>query len=597
MGGYTGKVLRINLTEGKTITEPLNIELAKKYLSGRGLAGKMFFDEVAADVDALSPENTMYIATGLLTGTNAPTSGRFMVVTKSPLNGCIASSNSGGYWGAQLKFAGYDMVILEGKAAKPVYIAITDDKVEIKDAAHVWGKDVYATTEALKLEFGDDKAKVLTIGPAGEKLSLMAAIMNDLFRAAARSGVGAVMGSKNLKAIVVRGTGKVANANPDEMKKVLSAVMGKIKENGVTGQGLGAYGTAVLVNIINESGIYPVNNFQESYDPEADLISGETMTKNHLIKKDACYRCPIACGRYSKWEGGEGAGPEYEAVWCFGSDCGSHDYDAIHVANDLCNKLGMDSISVGCTIAAGMELAQRGYIKPEELDGTPLEFGNAKGMVEWVRKIAYAEGLGAKMAQGSYNFAEGYGHPELSMSVKKLEIPAYDPRGIQGHGLQYATNNRGGCHVRGYMVSPEILGLPEKLDKDTIEGKATWVKIFQDLTGVIDSVGMCLFSSFALGLSDYTAIVNAVTGFNYTDAELLACGDRIWNIERLQNLRTGMTAADDTFPERLLKVAISSGPSKGSKSLLAELLPLYYAERGWDAIGVPTPESLKKLGI
>ena len=425
----------------------------------------------------------------------------------------------------------------------------------------------------------------------------MAAIMNDLYRAAARSGVGAVMGSKNLKAIVVRGTGKVANANPDEMKKVLSAVMGKIKENGVTGQGLGAYGTAVLVNIINESGIYPVNNFQESYDPEADLISGETMTKNHLIKKDACYRCPIACGRYSKWEGGEGAGPEYEAVWCFGSDCGSHDYDAIHVANDLCNKLGMDSISVGCTIAAGMELAQRGYIKPEELDGTPLEFGNAKGMVEWVRKIAYAEGLGAKMAQGSYNFAEGYGHPELSMSVKKLEIPAYDPRGIQGHGLQYATNNRGGCHVRGYMVSPEILGLPEKLDKDTIEGKATWVKIFQDLTGVIDSVGMCLFSSFALGLSDYTAIVNAVTGFNYTDAELLACGDRIWNIERLQNLRTGMTAADDTFPERLLKVAISSGPSKGSKSLLAELLPLYYAERGWDAIGVPTPESLKKLGI
>jgi len=597
MGGYTGKVLRINLTEGKTITEPLNMELAKKYLSGRGLAGKMFFDEVAADVDALSPENTMYIATGLLTGTNAPTSGRFMVVTKSPLNGCIASSNSGGYWGAQLKFAGYDMVILEGKAAKPVYIAITDDKVEIKDAVHVWGKDVYATTEALKLEFGDDKAKVLTIGPAGEKLSLMAAIMNDLYRAAARSGVGAVMGSKNLKAIVVRGTGKVANANPDEMKKVLSAVMGKIKENGVTGQGLGAYGTAVLVNIINESGIYPVNNFQESYDPEADLISGETMTKNHLIKKDACYRCPIACGRYSKWEGGEGAGPEYEAVWCFGSDCGSHDYDAIHVANDLCNKLGMDSISVGCTIAAGMELAQRGYIKPEELDGTPLEFGNAKGMVEWVRKIAYAEGLGAKMAQGSYNFAEGYGHPELSMSVKKLEIPAYDPRGIQGHGLQYATNNRGGCHVRGYMVSPEILGLPEKLDKDTIEGKATWVKIFQDLTGVIDSVGMCLFSSFALGLSDYTAIVNAVTGFNYTDAELLACGDRIWNIERLQNLRTGMTAADDTFPERLLKVAISSGPSKGSKSLLAELLPLYYAERGWDAIGVPTPESLKKLGI
>ncbi|HEY8910918.1 MAG TPA: aldehyde ferredoxin oxidoreductase family protein [Desulfosporosinus sp.] len=597
MGGYTGKVLRINLTEGKIATEPLNMELAKKYLSGRGLAGKMFADEVDANVDALSPANTMYIATGALTGTNAPTSGRFMVVTKSPLNGVIASSNSGGYWGAQLKFAGYDMVILEGKAAKPVYIAITDDKVEIKDAAALWGKDVYATTEAIKAEFGDDKAKVLTIGPAGEKLSLNASIMNDLYRAAGRSGVGAVMGSKNLKAIVVRGTGKVANANPDEMKTILSAALGKIKENGVTGAGLPTYGTAVLVNIINESGIFPVNNFQDSYDPDADKISGETMTANHLIKKDACYRCPIACGRYSKWEGGEGAGPEYEAVWCFGADCGNHDYDAIHAANDLCNKLGMDSISAGCTIATAMELVQRGYIKPEELEGIPLEFGNGKGMVEWTRKMGLSEGFGAKLAQGSYRLAEMYGHTELAMTVKKLDIPAYDPRGIQGHGLQYATSNRGGCHVRGYMVSPEIIGLPQKLDKDSLEGKTTWVKIFQDLTAVIDSIGMCLFTSFALGLSDYTAIVNAVTGFNYTDAELLECGDRIWNVERLQNLAIGMTTADDTLPKRLLEDGIPSGPSKGSVHRLPELLPAYYVERGWDTAGVPTTETLAKLGI
>ena len=597
MGGYTGKILRINLSEGIISTEPLDMELAKKYIGGRGLAGKMFSDEVDANVDALSPENTLYIATGALTGTNAPTSGRFMVVTKSPLNGVIASSNSGGYWGAQLKFAGYDMVILEGKAAKPVYIAINDNKVEIKDASHVWGKDVYATTEALKLEFEDDKAKVLTIGPAGENLSLLASIMNDLFRAAGRSGVGAVMGSKNVKAIIVRGTGKVENANLDEMKNVLSSALGKIKENGVTGAGLPTYGTAVLVNIINESGIFPVNNFQDSYDPDADKISGETMAANHLIKKDACYRCPIACGRYSKWEGGEGAGPEYEAVWCFGADCGNHDYDAIHAANDLCNKLGMDSISAGCTIATAMELVQRGYIKPEELEGIPLEFGNGKGMVEWTRKMGLGEGLGAKLAQGSYRLAEGYGHPELSMSVKKLDIPAYDPRGIQGHGLQYATSNRGGCHVRGYMVSPEILGIPQKLDKDSIDGKATWVKIFQDLTAVIDSLGLCLFSSMALGPSDYTAIANAVTGFNYTEAELLACGDRIWNVERLQNLRIGMTTADDTLPKRLLNDPIPSGPSKGNVHRLPELLPAYYAERGWDEVGVPTAKCLGNLGI
>ena len=520
MGGYTGKVLRINLTEGKTSTEPLNMELARKYLSGRGLAGKMFADEVASDVDALAPENKLFITSGLLTGTNAPTSGRFMVVTKSPLNGVIASSNSGGYWGAQLKFARYDMVVLEGKADHPVYISIKDDLVEIKDASQLWGKDVYATTEALKLEFGDDKAKVITIGPAGENLSLIAAIMNDLFRAAGRSGVGAVMGSKNVKAIVVRGTGKVENANPDEMKKVLSAALGKIKENGVTG--------------------------------------GENMTAKHLIKKDACYRCPINCGRYSKWEG---AGPEYETVWVFGSNSGVHDYDAVHAANDLCNKLGLDTISVGATISAGMELVQRGYIKPEELDGTPLEFGNAQGMLEWVRKIAYVEGLGAQ-------------------------------------GLQFATSNRGGCHDdRGYMISPEILGLPEKLDRESLEGKATWVKISQDLTAVIDAVGMCLFTSFTLGLSDYAAIVNAVTGENYSDEELLACGERIWNNERLHNLKVGYTAAEDTLPKRLLNDPIPDGPSKGSVHRLAELLPQYYTERGWDEAGVPTPERLNILGM
>ncbi len=597
MGGYTGKILRINLTEGKTSTEPLNMELAKKYLSGRGLAGKMFADEVASDVDAFSPENKMFIATGVLTGTNAPTSGRYMVVTKSPLNGVIASSNSGGYWGTQLKFAGYDMVVLEGKADHPVYISIHDDKVEIKDAGHIWGKDVYATTAILTQEFGDKQVKVLSIGPGGENLSLIASVMNDLYRAAGRSGVGAVMGSKLVKAIVVRGTGKVENANPEQMKEVLAEALKKIREDGVTGQGLPTYGTAVLVNIINENGVFPVNNFQEAYDPAADLISGETMTEKYLVKKEACFRCPIACGRYCKWDEGVGAGPEYETVWVFGSNCGIHDYDAIHQANDLCNKLGLDTISVGATIAAGMELVQRGYIKPEELEGTPLEFGNAQGMVEWVRKIAYAEGLGAKMTLGSYRFAKSYGAPELSMSVKKQELPAYDPRGVQGQGLQFATSNRGGCHVRGYIIAPEILAHPEKIDRFSLEGKATWVKIFQDLTAVIDSIGLCLFTSFALGLSDYTAIVNAVTGADYTDKELLACGERIWNNERLHNLRIGYTIEDDTLPKRFLKDPIPEGPSKGHVHKLAELLPRYYTERGWNEAGVPTLERLNSLGM
>lgn len=597
MGGYVGKILRINLTEKTIKTEALNMGLAKKYLGGRGLAGKMFTDEVPTEVEAFSPENKVFIASGTLTGTKAPTSSRFMVVTKSPLNGTLAASNSGGFWGPQLKFAGYDMVVIEGKAETPVYLSIHDDKVEIKDAAHIWGKDVYETTSMIKAEFGDPQAKVLTIGPAGENLSLMASVMNDLYRAAGRNGVGAVLGSKNIKAIIVRGTGNVEHADPDTVDVVLADILNYLHENGVTGQGLPTYGTAILVNIINENGVYPVNNFQESFDANADQMSGETMTEKYLVKKESCYRCPIACGRYCNWGEGEGGGPEYETVWVFGSNCGVQDYDTIHQANDLCNRLGLDTISVGATIAAGMELYQRGYIKSDELGGTPLEFGHAIGMVEWIRKIAYQEGLGAKMALGSYRFAESYGAAELSMSVKKQELPACDPRGVQGQGLSYATSNRGGCHVRGYVIPPEILGIAEKPNRFSIQGKAKWVKASQDLSAVVDSVGLCLFSSFALGLSDYKKLVNAITGFEYTDQELLACGERVWNNERLHNLRIGYTKADDTLPKRFLKEPIPAGPSKGQIHRIEELLPEYYTVRGWNQEGVPNSEYLSALGM
>lgn len=596
MGGYVGKVLRINLTDQTIKTEPLNMELARKYLGGRGLATKMFMDEVPAKIDPFTPENKIFIATGPLTGSNTPASGRYMVVTKSPLTDAIACSNSGGFWGAELKSAGYDMVVLEGQAAAPVYITIKDDQVEIKDASSLWGKQVGETTDTLQKELGSD-TRVLTIGPAGEKRSLIAAVMNDRYRAAGRSGVGAVLGSKNVKAIVVQGSGKVENARPEETKEVISDLLKKIRENGVTGQGLPAYGTAVLVNIINESGILPTNNFQESYFAQADQISGEAMAEKYLVKKDPCYRCPIACGRYCRVDDEEGGGPEYETVWAFGSDCGVSDLKAVIKANNVCNEMGLDPISVGATIAAGMELFQRGYIKADELGDTPLEFGNGDAMVEWTRKIGRGEGLGAKMALGSYRLADSYGVPEFSMSVKKQELPAYDPRGVQGHGLSYATSNRGGCHVRGYMISPEILGSPEKLDRNTLEGKATWVKIFQDLTAVIDSLGLCLFTSFAMGLDDYRAIANAVTGENYSSEDVLACGERTWNIERLFNLHEGFTKTDDTLPKRFLKDPVSDGPSKGSVHHLDELLPEYYQLRGWNADGIPTEESLAKLGV
>lgn len=598
MSGYIGKVLRINLKQKSVKVEELDIEKAKQFIGGRGLGTKLFMDEVDPMVDALSPENKLLIVAGPLTGTSVPTGGRYMVVTKSPLSGTIASSNSGGHWGAELKAAGYDLIIIEDKADEPVYITIEDDKVEIKEASKLWGKLVTEVTNEIKAEM-PDKAKILVIGPAGEQLSKMASIMNDYDRAAGRSGVGAVMGSKNLKAIAVKGSGKTPIFDEVKLKEANSVYMKNIKENGITGSGLPTYGTAVLVNIINENGVLPTNNFQTSQFEAADDFSGETMTNEYLVRKNPCYRCPIACGRWVKIEdmGLEVGGPEYETLWAFGADCGISDIVSIFKANYWCNEYGLDTISVGSTIAAAMELYQKGYIKDHELDGISLEFGNSEATIAWTQKIGKKEGLGAKMAEGSYRLCEMYGVSELSMSVKKLELPAYDPRGIQGQGLQFATSNRGGCHVRGYMISPEILGSPEKLDRFTLEGKAQWVKIFQDLTAVIDSLGLCLFTSFAMNAADYAEAYNAVCGTEHTVESLLEAGERIYNLERLFNLQAGIEPSQDTLPKRLLEEPITSGPSKGSVHRLSELLPEYYTLRGWGENGIPETDRLTKLGL
>jgi aldehyde:ferredoxin oxidoreductase len=597
MAGYTGQFLRINLSTGQIDKESLDLELAAKFIGGRGLASYILTQEVDPNVEPLDPANKLIIATGPLSGSRAPTGGRYMVVTKSPLSGTIASSNSGGFWGTELKRAGYDLIIIEGKSDKPCYIHINDDTVEIKDAKKYWGKLVGETTDLLLEDTGDPKARVLTIGPAGEKLSLLAAILNDKYRAAGRSGVGAVMGSKGLKAIVVRGTGKLKPAREDESKSVVKSVLKKIRENDVTSKGLPTYGTSVLVNVINESGIYPTNNFQESYFPTADKTSGETLAEKYLVKNVACFACPIACGRYSKVGDVEGEGPEYETIWAYGASCGVDDLEAIIKANNWCNEYGLDTISAGATIACAMELCQKGLIGSDEIDGPALEFGSGEAIVEWTRKMGACEGFGAKLAQGSARLAEQYGEPELSMSVKKLEIPAYDPRGVQGHGLQYATSNRGGCHVRGYMIAPEIVGLPEKLDPLSIDGKAAWVKIFQDLTAVIDSLGLCLFTSFALGADDYRDMFNAIAGQDLTTESLLQAGDRIWNLERMFNLKAGVGPDQDRLPKRLVSEPIPSGPCKGHVHRLPELLPEYYKERGWDEKGLPTEEKLAELEI
>jgi aldehyde:ferredoxin oxidoreductase len=597
MNGYCGQTLRINLTTGRIQTEPLDEDLARKFVGGRGLGTYYLTQEVDPEIDPLSPDNKLILATGPLTGSQMPASGRFMAVTKGPLTGAVACSNSGGFWGPELKYAGYDMIILEGRAEEPCWVSIRDGDVAIHGAGGHWGRLVGQTHDALLEAFGDDKARVLMIGPAGQRMEPIAAIMNDKYRAAGRSGVGAVMGSENLLAVVVRGSGRVEAADAAKAAEVAAAIRAKLKDNQVTGQTLPTYGTAALVNVINECGIYPTNNFQKAYFELADEVSGEALAEKYLIGKDICYRCPIACGRYCRADDVEGGGPEYETLWAYSADCGVSDLVAVIKANKWCNEYGLDTISAGATIACAMELYEKGFLPAEEADGPPLRFGSGEAIVEWTRKMGAGEGLGAKLAQGSWRLAEMYGHPELSMTVKKQELPAYDPRGVQGHGLEYATSNRGGCHVRGYMIAPEILGIPEKLDPFSTEGKAAWVKLFQDLTAVIDSQGLCLFTSFALGADDYRAMYNAVVGTDWTTEQMLQAGERIWNLERVFNLQAGVGPDQDTLPSRLLSEPLTEGGAKGQVHRLGELLPEYYKERGWSTQGVPTDRKLAALGL
>ena len=594
---YNLKMLRVNLTANTVKTEVLDEALAKKFIGGRGLGTKILYDEGIAKVEPLSPQNKIIFINGPLTGTNVPTGGRYMVVTKSPLTGMIASSNSGGVWGARLKYAGYDAIIVEGKSKTPVYLSIKDDKVEILPAEEIWGKETLKVEEMLKEKHGKD-ASVLNIGPAGEQMFELACIMNEGDRAAGRSGVGAVMGSKLLKAIVVSATRTLIEPNDKEkLREVVTGALTKIRENGVTGTGLPTYGTAVLVNIVNNIGSFPTRNWQESYFAEADKTGGESLKEKYLVKQGYCHRCPIGCGRIVNLDGKVVGGPEYEPIWAYGANCNIDDLHAITLANFWCNELGLDAISTPTTIAAAMELYQKGYIKDEDCDGVPLVWGSAEAIVEWTKHMGYGDNkLGRLMASGSWRLCSHYGVPEFSMSVKKQEMPAYDARGIQGIGITYATSNRGGCHVRGYMIAPEVLGLPEPLDRFSTEGKATWTKIFQDLTAVIDSSGMCLFTSFAIGAPEYAGMLNAATGTTYDVAGVLEAGERIYNLERLFNKEAGMVAADDTLPKRLLEEPIPDGPSKGEVSKLNVTLPQYYEVRGWkDAF--PTDETLERLGL
>ena len=598
MNGWIGKLLRINLTTGKISTEPLNVKDANDYVGARGLGTKIYCDEVSPKIDPLSSDNKLIFVAGPLTGTFASCPGRYEVVSKAPLTGTIGASNSGGNFGPELKFAGYDGVIVEGAAKKPVYIYINDDKVEIRKADHLWGKKVPETTDKLSAETSPE-AKVACIGPAGENLILFAGIMNDKNRAAGRGGLGAVMGSKKLKALVVRGTGSVNIARPEKFMAAAIKARAILKADPTAGTGLPTYGTNVLVNIINSQGAFPTRNWKDGGEfAQANDIGGETLAEKYLLKNKGCYGCSIGCGRVTRIPSGpyasSGEGPEYEAAWAYGASCGVNDLAAICKANFLCNEYGMDPITLGSTIACAMEMYEKGLLTEKEI-GRPLLFGDADAIVELTDLVGKFEGFGQKLAQGSWRLANSKGVAELSMTTKKQEMPAYDGRAAQGMGLEYATSNRGGCHVRGYMTSPELLGVPVKMDPLVTEGKAAMLKTFQDLTALVDSLGVCLFTTFGLGLPELAAQYREAVGSDETDDEILLKGERVWNLEKKFNIAAGVEK--DTLPPRLLREALPSGAAKGKVTELQTMLKEYYALRGWDAEGTPTKEKLGVLGL
>ena len=605
MYGWHGKILRVDLTNSKTSIEDVDPQIAKDYLGGRGWAIRYLTDEVDPLVEPLDPENKLIFATGPLTATTAPTGNRYMVVTKSPLTGALAHSNSGGDFPTWLKRTGFDMIIFEGKAEKPVYVWVNENEVEIRSAEHLWGQDVPSTTDAL-LAVTNPRAKVACIGPAGENLVLIAAIMNDKDRAAARSGVGAVMGSKNLKGVVAFGKKNPPFADDKAMRALSKRIYKEVGADMKAGSALREHGTAYVPQVTNALGILPTRNWQEGTFEGVDTIDGPTLTEKYLIKPKPCYRCPIACGRLTEVPSGKyagkGEGPEYETISAFGSGCGVSNLAAVTKANYWCNELGLDTISTGMTIAAAMEMYEKGYLSEDEI-GQSLRFGDADAMIDMVQKIAYREGFGDELAEGSYRFANKYGHPELAITTRKQEFPGYDPRGAQGMGLLYATSNKGASHMEGDVAYEEVFGVPVKEDPHSTKGKAELVAWYQDAFSLIDSSGLCVFLALRYVFSKERLILPTLlaelmtytTGIDYDPHDIMNAANRVYTLERTFLVKAGST--EDTLPPRMLNEPLPDGPAKGEVARLAEMLPDFYKVRGWDENGVPTKEKLAELGI
>jgi aldehyde:ferredoxin oxidoreductase len=597
LGGYANRIARVDLTQQKVDYGEPNEDDLKKYIGGRGLGVKYVLDN-GPKVEPFSEENILCFMLGPLVGSEVTMSGRMAVVTKSPLTGTVTDSHHGGWSGARLRWAGFDGLVFRGKAKKPTYAYIEDGQVSLKDASHIWGKNVHDTVKAMMQEYGKKDISVVAIGQAGEKLVRFAAIVNENDRASGRGGTGAIMGWKRLKCLVIRGNikNKPKPARPDEFKKAVAAASTAIVKGAVTAPrngGLSVYGTNVLMNIVNELGALPTKNGQLTQFEHADELSGETIKETILVNDPTCHACPVACKKEVEVKEGKYKvhmeSTEYESMWALGANCGCSNKEAIAKMVDLTNDYGVDAIETGNCLSVAMEASERGLIRDK------IQWGDPDAMIDIIHGIVKREGIGDILAEGPWRAAKTFGDEGMANQVKGQSIAAYDPRGMQGMGIGYATSNRGACHLRGYTPASEVLGVPQKTDPIGWEGKGKLLTIFQDLHAISDSFDICKFNAFSEGISEYVAQYTAMTGVQIDANGLMKTGERIYNLERYYNNLCGFTGKDDTLPEKFLKKP-GSGPAAGHVCDLDNMKKEYYEARGW-VDGVVPQQRLRDLGI
>jgi aldehyde:ferredoxin oxidoreductase len=611
---YMGKILDIDLSTGRLQEESLNMDWARQFLGGAGLATRYLYDLIPAGIDPLGSDNILIMMSGPLTGTASASASRYSVVAKSPQTGIWGHANSGGDFGPMLKRAGYDGIIFRGVSPSPVYLKINDGQAELCQASELWGKEV-PQTESLIKDIVGPAVTIASIGPAGENLVRYAAIMNNTHRAAGRCGMGAVMGSKKLKAVVCGGKQRIHLSDRDSFNEAAKRQIALMDES-LMKIGFDTFGTNMLADMVNVRGGYPTHNWKQSMFEDIEEVNAQAMTDKILVEGVNCFACPVTCGRGTeirtgKWKGHSGEGPEYETTNTLGAMCGISDLNAIAMANYRCNELGLDTISTGATIAFAMECFEKGILTEEQSGGISLEFGDADVVVQLIDHIAHREGLGDLLAEGTLRMSRqlGGGSEHFAMQVKGLELPAYDPRAAKITGLGYVTANRGGDHITGYIQGPTFIDIPflvveESNIRDPFQANPEEVKVLVDMENaltVFDALGGCKFMGVLLDAQEMVDLISSATGWDFSVEEFRQVGERTYNLMRMFCAREGLDRNSDVLPGRLTDEPLPSGPAEGmviDNDTLETLKNAYYVLRGWDAErAIPTAETMDHLGL